>query len=898
MGCSPSKGKLFTGAFSPKQKALPAPPEKANESATIAEISNQCVMDKSAADCGSGKDEQEEPIVSQEKRSSLAEVVFDTTSVIEDGIQKKDANIVAQEELSQVEEQPQGKPPREKGERRKKSKGGKKVRPKDKIKKNSIIQAKIELPEDMVKAHQAAYAYLNPNISKYETLLGLLDQAAQTQHSLQSMVTMVAMRYDEINQTLEEMAKEGERMLKEHGDHMAWPAALMNTPLVPGVKPSVEDQGCPGPPPPDLLQQLLQHSTEKMRQVGESVTGLGDSALEEATEYFASLSGLLGEKLMAKRDAECRLKQVLTCVEAAAVRKLGLEDSALHSEDSGIGGENESLPGSERHRKHRESCASSTVAHGILLPHGEDEEEDEEEEEDDEDDDEDVEDEETAKEHTDTVVRTDRRSSNSSLLAHNQKANLNAPKQNPTKEQKQTTRPKTADNTKPRHRRGQLRGPRRSCSLDNLYQNSSLAEPNVNQKGFIQRQERIGRGMEGVRGAAGVSSLKAKLRRHSSGGQSIERGPIRAGGPSTALPMLAPVPPGRNAVKRLITTFSHGVNDKPSVPPHVKINRKCHFPMISNAQTSFDGPSNKNNGVHHRHPDRHDDLDVDSLPPPPPEVLMDNSFEVTKGLLGQTAGQKTSVSQKLRASVQSMTVLPNRGSIHQGSLSLSPACHNKTDAVEDQLEDPDEEAETLYRQARKIIHLRDAACSPANRCKDGMWSTSGAPAGLGSRQGSSDYGGDGDTLSPQLNTCPPTTPPVSRTRLPPSCPSVCRTFPAPSSCPSEGQWRAPSPPASNTPRWTRGNSNSDENIPVLTAVAFASARSVFCQDQTTRTPSCTSTLPRPWGETSRGRLPINHGGLQGFARRSSSEQRAPSSRQTEQTPTSEDPAESSATKEK
>lgn len=881
------------------------PCESSDNGTVITQSSEQCVIEKSAADCDSGKDVGEDHVISQGKRSSLGEVIFDTTSVIEDSIPKTDVNSLIHEKLSHEEQQPQGKPPREKGERRKKTKGGKKVKSKDKVKKNSLIHAKIELPEDMVKAHQAAYAYLNPNITKYETLLGLLDQAAQTQLSLQPMVTMVAMRYDEINQTLEEMAKEGEKMLEEHGNHMAWPAALMKTPLIPGAKPGGENQGSHGPPPPDLLQQLLQHSTEKMRLVGESVTGLGDSALEEATEYFASLSGLLGEKLKSKRAAESRLKQVLARVEAAAVRKLGLEDSALHSEDSGIGGENESLTGSERHRQHRESCASSGVpsaTHSILLPHGEDEEDDDDDEEDD--DEEEVEDEEVVREQ-DTVVRTDRRFSNSSLPAHNPKPK--ASKQNLSKDQKQSARPKTADISQPQHRSGQFRGPRRTRSMENLYwQNENLAEPNMNLKDSTQRQERIGRDVESMRGATGVGSLKAKLRRHSSGGQSIERGPMRASGPSTTFPMMAPVPPGRHAVKRLITTFSNGVEDKPSVPPHVKINRKCRFPMISNAQTSLDGPSNKNHGAHSRNPYRNDELDVDSLPPPPPEVLMDDSFEITKGTLGHgeeggnrsgssTACQKTSVSQKLRASVQSMTVLPNRGSIHQGSLSLSPACPTKTDAVEDQLDDADAEkdqTETLYQQARKIIHLRDAACTPAKRCQDGTWSTSAPSAGLGSRQGSSDSGSDGDTLSPQANACPPTTPPVSRTRLPPSCPSVCHTIPAPPSCPSGGQWRAPSPP---TTRWSRENSNSDGNIPVLTSVAFASARSVFCQDQTTRTPSCTSTLPRPWGEASRGRLPLSRG-LQSFQRRSSSEQRAPSSHQTEQPlTTSKDPAEPSAT---
>lgn len=38
----------------------------------------------------------------------------------------------------------------------------------------------VDLPDALVEAHLAAYAYLNPNISKYEDLLGLLDHAAKS----------------------------------------------------------------------------------------------------------------------------------------------------------------------------------------------------------------------------------------------------------------------------------------------------------------------------------------------------------------------------------------------------------------------------------------------------------------------------------------------------------------------------------------------------------------------------------------------------------------------------------------------------------------------------------------------------------------------------------------------
>ncbi|GLD56329.1 uncharacterized protein AKAME5_000868600 [Lates japonicus] len=111
-------------------------------------------------------------------------------------------------------------------------------------------------------------------------------------------------------------------------------------------------------PPPDLLQQLLQYTTQRMRNVGQSVGGIGDSALEEAVEYFASVSELLEEKLKVKRAVETRLMQLLSRIEMASLRKPGPEDCALFSEDSGIGAESESLAGSER-RHRRESWEST-----------------------------------------------------------------------------------------------------------------------------------------------------------------------------------------------------------------------------------------------------------------------------------------------------------------------------------------------------------------------------------------------------------------------------------------------------------------------------------------------------------------------------------------------------------
>ncbi|KAF7664439.1 hypothetical protein LDENG_00176440 [Lucifuga dentata] len=178
-------------------------------------------------------------------------------------------------------------------------------------------------------------------MNKYDILLGLLEQATQTQVSVQPMVAFMLLRYEEIIQGLMELVDDGEKVLKENGEHLAWPTGSVNA-----------------EPPPDLLQQLLQYTTQRMQNVSHTVGAIGDSALEEAVEYFTSVSELLEEKLKVKLVVETRLTQLLSLIETASVRKPGPEDSALFSEDSGIGVENESLTGSERHHR-RESCESS-----------------------------------------------------------------------------------------------------------------------------------------------------------------------------------------------------------------------------------------------------------------------------------------------------------------------------------------------------------------------------------------------------------------------------------------------------------------------------------------------------------------------------------------------------------
>ncbi|XP_078145898.1 uncharacterized protein pcare2 [Centroberyx gerrardi] len=633
MGCSPSKGKLFARLEGPgAQKALLAGAAEDTVDFKPVEEENKCLK--------TDEREKELPLPTKEEVprvdewSQMAPDI--ATAQSPEDIKETEVNVMTQEIGSEVMQVDTMK----KLEKRKKNKGLEKRRRTEKQRKSSIIQTKVDLPPHMVRAHQAAYAYLNPNISKYETLLGLLDQAAQTQLSLQPMMSAVVLRFEEINQALEEMAEEGELMLKEHGEYMAWPSG-MTGPSVMSAKPR-SDKTNPLDPPPDLLQQLLQHSTEKMRLVGGSVQGLGDSTLEEAVEYFASLSKLLARRLQAKQAAEQRLVQVLARVEEAAMKKSNPEDSALHSEDSGIGGENESLTGSERHRRHRGSAGSGSCGSG-----------------------------------------------------------------------------------------GNIR-----AAFDFL--------PN-NQVGLNE--------------------------------------------------VLAPQPPGHNSVRRLINTFSQGVDGRPgqslaNIPPHIRRPRKSGTLILPDIGNGGEGAlvingNNNNNSWS----DGREDLDVDNLPPPPPEVLMDNSFQSTEDTVGdeeevQEASdrgrpviiQRTAVSQRLRASVQNVTVLPNRASVTQKAIGISPARPIRQDAVmgmqpgqdaepqpDTELDPENEKNSTLYQQARKIIHLRNAAESPLkrNQAEQEVRGPSPLQPGMSQRHGSTDL------YEAEMSPCslPVTAPPVSRSSV-------------------------------------------------------------------------------------------------------------------------------------
>nr|XP_014343316.1 PREDICTED: uncharacterized protein C2orf71 homolog isoform X2 [Latimeria chalumnae] len=189
-------------------------------------------------------------------------------------------------------------------------------------------EQKVDFPELLVKAHQNAYAYLNPSLSKYEAILSMADQATQSQLILQQMLSFLAFRFEEVNCLLAEIAYEGERILKEVGQDLAWPAG----------------KGDPRQQP-DLLQQLLQYTVNKMQLVNGTVAFVTTNTLQETCSYLQSAADILQEKLTAKQQLDERLHVMVNQFEASAVRCCHSHpnDMPLFSEDSGIGGDNESI---------------------------------------------------------------------------------------------------------------------------------------------------------------------------------------------------------------------------------------------------------------------------------------------------------------------------------------------------------------------------------------------------------------------------------------------------------------------------------------------------------------------------------------------------------------------------
>ncbi|XP_051501420.1 uncharacterized protein LOC127410274 [Myxocyprinus asiaticus] len=901
MGCSPSKGQLFS------KKALLSGLQEGNAELLSDGTELQVKTEKNTASEGLATSEiQDNTISVQGKRSSIDDDVCDATVVVKEDGSEEDA--VPQRRASQdgqiTEERNKQEGTEEINTKDKQGKWTKQR--KQKLRKSSYVQSKAEF---ILKAHQATYAYLNPRISKYESLLGLLDQAAQSRLSLQTAVASVVLHYEEINQALEEMATEGEQMLREHGHHMTWPASLKDYPpttTIPSNGLNFSEL------PSELLQQMLLHSTVKMISVGDSVKCLGDSSLQELADYFGSLSQLLGEKTLAKHAAEGRLKQVLAHVEAAALRKPCLEDSALHSEDSGIGADNESHNGTERLLRHRGSSGSGANAGTVSvsttssspdqqLLNGSEEVTDNDDNDDDKDDDVDdaeIEDDVSAiNEHRRLTDKTrgticasfEADSSHPHVLdclQNHDQANGNL--------KMKIRRPKTADNTchvKLKHRH--LRGPNRSQSTECLHTKVQESVLNEQQRSLRDNQTPSWRAKNWPGELVLGGRVCTKIRRHLSGGQSAARfyglqygskGPFKALPPPSSPASFTPEPPGRNAVKRLINTFSQGAEDNSSQsylyhrPIKLRGNKKCSLPRLLNSRGALT-TSTSINPLDPRLLERPEHLDIDSLPPPPPEMLMDNSYETSVGLPGVEGDNDLQCrGQQLRNSMQRETVLPNRANMQRGSMSFSDTRYVRQDALVGACIKMDFEREVAapLDHLRKAVHLPHSAESSA---KTGV-------ANGGTHRSSPHQGCDKHFEGEAATPHPPTTPPVSRTRLPPSCPTVYHAVPSPPStaCPPSGK-QAPSttPTTSCIQRWAMA----EENIHSASSTqSFFEARAVFCQDNqsnNTWRPTCTSTLPRPWGEPARGRLPTARL-KQSFVRRSPSDHRSSHSEQPQSSP--------------
>ncbi|TNN39613.1 putative protein C2orf71 [Liparis tanakae] len=772
MGSSPSKGKLSSkpGELGPHQPLLAEAPPNGPEKALVAEVPEGIVDSRPEEEEDKCLEEDEKenelPLLTEEhptKEAAWSQLASDTTGGQSgEDVEDAEVNAMPQEILNDLVKTDEI----HKSEKRKKSKGKRRSAKIQRI--SSVAQTKVDFPPHVVRAHQAAYGFLNPNISKYEALLDLLDQAAQTQLSLQPAMSALVFRFEEINQALEEMAEEGELMTKEHWDRVALPSGMMGAAGMPATPRT--DSANPAQPPPDQLRQLLQQSMEKMRLVGGSAQALGDTTLEEAARYFSSLSNVMVEKLRAKQAAEERLTLVLARVEKAAARSSHPEDTALHSEDSGIAKRPLSAVAVTKH-------SSSTKCENDLMEL------------------------EKSQRNLDQRIR----------------------------------------------KMAEMRG------------KSELAGPHY----YLYR---------------------AGLRRHSvsgSSGAQKNRTNQSAGG----VPALAPHPPKHQSVRRLINTFSQGVDGRPgqslaNIPPHIRRPRRSGIIRSSDTVNGNEGEGgmvNNGNNNNNSWPESKDDLDVDSLPPPPPEVLLDNSFQRIEGTSGNkersrgesalslpSINQKAGVSQRLKASLRNVDVLPNRA--------VKPRSERRPGS------DPDpevEKANSLYRQARKIIQLGNAGESLDKRDIAEFRGRRPSPlqTGVGHRGGSNDFY-EGETPPYSL---PVTAPPVSRVRLPPSCPSVCHRYPSPPAFGPRSGSRTSSRPSSPKTVTRETDIDTEEIVP---SVSFRDARSVFCRRDSENSqagvPPGGSAMAKPWGEAYRGRLLTK--GVDGSTRRTQSEQRPGTSR--------------------
>lgn len=187
-------------------------------------------------------------------------------------------------------------------------------------------KGKVDFPEPLVTAHQHAYTYLHSCLSKYEAVLSLTHQATQTQELLQPMVSLLLLCCDEVNQLLGEISKDGELLLREVREDLAWPLK----------KGEPQEQ-------PDLLPQLLQYTVSRLQGLSGTVASLTSGFLEGSSSYLQAAAIHLGNTLSTKRGVDARLLQALGQLESLASGHSdpGVQGLPLCSEDSGIGADSE-----------------------------------------------------------------------------------------------------------------------------------------------------------------------------------------------------------------------------------------------------------------------------------------------------------------------------------------------------------------------------------------------------------------------------------------------------------------------------------------------------------------------------------------------------------------------------
>lgn len=873
MGCSPSKGKLFTGIENHQDQGLQLGSFESSSHHISGGTEILSQTEKEIASSGLCLLQEENTAVQLQGKKPL------DCDIVRGSFDKGETNVHLQEELLTKENIDQKENIRIKNNECKRS------RQRERLRKTVYMQSNLDLPQAIVKGRQAAYAYLEHNIPKYESLLELLDKATQTQLSIQPMVSLLALQYEEINQTLDEIATEGSQMLEMYGNHVALPEAqnyLLLNPDIPEAERNLTE--CP----PDLMQDMLQHSITQIRLVAESVKGLGDTALGETSDYFASLSQLLAGKLGAKRATESQLKQVLACVESYALGKPNSEDTALQSEDSGIGVENECHNKSVRRCSQEESSASrgsTQSSYGCpkgslpVQPCVNDNEEDNDKDIDAENSNDDKEPKHKQGSKTDLAHR---KISNWSQADHRKyPLQVNFQNERPTistfqwRDQKERTirRPKTADDLyvsfQRIHRHSHLRCAQRSRSADCLYsvndnmvqERNNFSKDNQKSKWITKRQN--------------ISQFCSH--------QDESNGLFKPALTPHLIPVCAPVPPGKNAVRRLINTFSQGVCDSSNQKPlngltRYKGMKRGFLPVIPNCRAGVSTNGNNTNSypLDQQFSERHHDIDMNSLPPPPPEILMDNSFDRNKGRAGgeygsenpavrcSTQRKKCYVSHCPRKSVQTISVLQSLDSISGGSQNVccngQDASSSEQDSGHQQDKEKNDASGHLQHSQSTINDLYNSSDILAKLCPDDkdnatfLSENAGGAERLGNR-----YSGEGEASTLCANSYPSPTPSASRVRIPPSSFSTFHRGPS-----STVNGQRDSSTASFTSQVQRATwrDSEDENglMTASNSMSFYDTYSVFCQENQSASqsvkPSCRSTLPRPWGEpkVSRERL--------------------------------------------